>query len=417
MRSIMQDIQSGFQKFIGSGRQKILIVPCEPEHSAFLLKSLEAMEDDPASPDIFLIFGHSFANSKEYISQILPTIKQQIFMVNQELVKRDDAELSHLPEELPAEVSDEAQPPAIRLVKLMRHIEGLAGGERRVIWVLYPLEMDDPGGYLQLVTQIQVEFESKSLTGTKVIVRDNVDSPVLTPKLADRPQVAVYRPELDPQSFERKLNEKANDPRIPVEEQAQMHMMLAGFDVANQRYDMALARNLELLGYFRGTGQQHQQAVVLNNIGDLHYTQSNFKEAQTWYEQAVKLSVGLKSHPLVLYQSMNLGNTMSMQGKFADALTYYQATEQLARASNLPVQEIQALEQIGIVNYRMGNPSGAVESWEKAVELSRELQFNEGERTNLNHLRDLYRELGNSKRLAACEAELKKIGSPHESHH
>jgi tetratricopeptide (TPR) repeat protein len=229
--------------------------------------------------------------------------------------------------------------------------------------------------------------------------------------LDGQPNVKVYRPELDPESLEKKLNEKANDPSLPAEEQAQLHMMLAGFDVAHQRYDLALARNLELLGYFRHIGEPYQQSLVMNNIGDLHYMRKKFEEAQTWYERAIDLSVELKSEPLVLYQSFNLGNSLLMQNRFTDALVYYAASEQLARASNLPVQQIQALERMGMANNRMGKSSEAAENWEKAVEMSRELKFEVGQRTNLEHLRDLYQELGDSRRLAACKAALSELKS------
>jgi tetratricopeptide (TPR) repeat protein len=221
----------------------------------------------------------------------------------------------------------------------------------------------------------------------------------------------VYRPELDPESFEKKLNERANDPALPAEEQAQIHMMLASFDVANQRYDTALARNLELLGYFRHTGQRQEQTIVMSNIGDLHYIQKKFNEAQTWYERAINMSVSLKSEPLVLDQSFNLGNALLMQNKFADALVYFDAAERLARASMQPQQQIRALEQMGMANYRMGRSAEAAENWEKAVELSRESKFQEGQRANLERLRDLYQELGDSGRLSACKAALSELKS------
>jgi tetratricopeptide (TPR) repeat protein len=174
---------------------------------------------------------------------------------------------------------------------------------------------------------------------------------------------------------------------------------------------MALARNLELLGYFRSVGRRQEQAIVMSNIGDLHYIQEKFNEAQTWYERAISLSLDLKSQPLVLYQSLNLGNAMFAQNRFADALVYYDSSEQLARVSNQPRDQIQALEQMGLANHRMGRQAEAAENWEKAVELSRELKFKEGQRANLERLRDLYQELGDSQRLAACKAALSELKS------
>src|SRR5215470_16380724 len=407
MRSIFQDIQSEFQRFIDSRTENLLIVSCEPEHSALLLKTLQALEDDPESSDIFLPFGHAYADSAAYVREIPPIISLQLAGVNQELAKRGEPAL----QSPPADLTNESQKPQMRLVGLIRYVEGLVKDERRVIWVLYPMEIGAPVQYAELVNYVNDELKAGSLRITKLIVRDSAVSPVLERGLDGQPNVRVYRPELDPKSFEKKLNEKANDPALPAEEQAQIHMMLASFDVANKRYDMAFARNLELLGYFRHTGRQQEQAIVMNNIGDLHYIQNKFEEAQTWYERAINLSVNLKSEPLVLDQSFNLGNALLMQNRFADALVYYNATEQLAQASNQPAQRIQALEQMGMANYRMGKSAEAAENWEKAVELSRESKFKEGQQANLERLRDLYQELGDSQRLAACRAALSELKS------
>jgi tetratricopeptide (TPR) repeat protein len=407
MRSIMQDIQAELQRFIESRTESLLLVSCEPEHSALLLKNLQVLEDEPESFDIFLPFGHAFTDAEQYVREIPPTISRQLDRVNQELDKRGEPVLPPPP----AELMNEARNPSVRLIGLMRYVESLITDDRRVIWILYPLEVGDKAPYVQLVRYVNDELKTGILRITKLMVRDGAISPMLERELVGQPNVRIYRPELDPESFERKLNEKANDPAVPAEEQAQIHMMLAGYDVAHQRYEMALARNMELLGYFRYTGQQQQQAVVMNNIGDLHYTQKKFNDAQTWYERAINLSIELKSEPLVLYQSFNLGNSLLMQNRFADALGYYNATEQLAGASNQPVQQIQALEQMGVANYRMGKSAAAAENWEKAVELSRKLKFQEGQRANLEHLRDLYQELGDSRRLAACKAELSQLKS------
>jgi tetratricopeptide (TPR) repeat protein len=407
MRSIIEDIQSEFRRFIDSRKYNLLIISCEPRDSALLLKGLEALEDDPESPDIFLIFGHTFTDSEQYLREIPPIISRQLADVNEELVKRGEPVLPTPP----AELTNESQKPSTRLVGLMRYVESLVRDERSVIWVFYPLEIGATTQYAQLVNYANDELKTGALRMTKLIARDSAMARVLERGLDGQPNVKVYRAGLDPDSLEKKLNEKANDPALPAEEQAQLHMMLAGFDVANRRYDTALARNLELLGYFRHTGQQHQQSIVTSNIGDLHYMQKKFKEAQTWYERAINLSVGLKSEPLVLYQSFNLGNALLMQNRFADALVYYTAMEQLARASNLQVQQIQALEQMGMANYRMGKSSEAAGNWEKAVEMSRELKFEEGQRANLEHLRDLYQKLGDSRRLAACKAALSGLKS------
>jgi tetratricopeptide (TPR) repeat protein len=407
MRSIIEDVQSEFRRFIDSRKGNLLIVSCEPQDSGLLLKCLEALDDDPESLDIFLTFGHPFNEPGHYVREIPPIISRELADVNEEFVKRGEPALPLLPEEL----TNESQKPYARLAGLLRYVESLVTDERRLIWVFYPMEIGDRSEYLQFVSFVDDELKGGSLRITKLIVRDSAVAPILERALGGQQNVKIYRPELDPESLEKKLNEKANDPATPAEEQAQMHMMLAGFDIANKRYDTALARNLELLSYFKHADQKYEQSLVMNNIGDLHYMQRKFNEAQAWYERAINLSVRLESQPLVLYQSFNLGNSLLMQNRFADALIYYNSAEQLAQASNLQVQQVQALEQVGVTNYRMGRSAEAAENWEKAVEMSRELNFKEGQRANLEHLRELYQEIGDSPRLSACKAALSELNA------
>src|SRR5262249_52888176 len=127
MRSIFQDIQSELQRFIDIRTESLLIIPCEPVHSALLLKSLEAVEDEPESPDIFLTFGHKFTDPAAYAREIPPIISRQLAGVNQELAKRGESSLPSLPEGL----TNESQKPPVRLIGLMRYVESLVTEERR----------------------------------------------------------------------------------------------------------------------------------------------------------------------------------------------------------------------------------------------------------------------------------------------
>src|SRR5262245_47620511 len=119
MRSIIEDIQSVFRRFFDSRKENLLIISCEPQDSALLLKGLEALDDDPESLDIFLIFGHPFNDSGEYVREIPPTISQELAAVNDELAQRGEQVLPPPPEE----IMNESQEPSIRLVGLMRYVE------------------------------------------------------------------------------------------------------------------------------------------------------------------------------------------------------------------------------------------------------------------------------------------------------
>lgn len=378
-----------------------MVVVCEIEDSALLLKSIDAFEQDPDNPDIFLVFGFPFQNADQYAGQILSSIEAQIEEVNQELAKRGDPSLA------PRAADEQATPPFTKLKHTIEHLRAITPSQRMIHWALFPSEIGDPNRYLDFINFIRAEIEP--LKGVKLIARDSARTPILTHTLKDQPSVRIYRPELDHASLEKKMTEKANDPRVSPEEQAQLHMMLAGVDAANQRFDRALARNQELLGYFTYTGQKHNQSVLLNNIGDIHYLQKNPMEAQAWYEKAIRLSVELKSQPLVLYQSMNLGHALAVQKKYDEALMYYGSAEQLAQASNAPIQQIEALERAGTIRYQRSQIKEAEAAWEKAVTISKTLEYEPGMRTNLENLRRLYTETGNDSRRRECEKALSEL--------
>src|SRR5262245_28166537 len=102
MKSILQGIQADLRDFIDMPSLSLLIVCCEIEHSALLLKSLDSLEQDTAAPDIFLTFSHEFDNQSSYVEGILVELRRQITQINQELAKRG----APLMAGLPAEVED-----------------------------------------------------------------------------------------------------------------------------------------------------------------------------------------------------------------------------------------------------------------------------------------------------------------------
>lgn len=401
MRSIMREIQSTLRGFIKGSRHKLMIISCPPEHSVLLLKSLDAMEDDPASPDIFLAFGHPFDNAESYVEQALASVREQYEKVSEQLAERGDAALVPLA----GEFDDSSVLPEIRMSKLVQHIRRVVPTGRQVIWIIYPLEVNEPEQYLQTISHVRAEMMETSLRGTKLIARDT-SSHTLIRDLKEHPDVRFYLPSLDPDSLMKKLDKQANDPKLPPEEQAEAHMMLAGRDIAEKRYDQALTRNQEILGYFYHTRQKHHQSVVLNNIGDIHYMQGRYPEAQESYEQGIVIAVEEKSQPLVIYQSINLGNSLLMQNKLDEALVYYQSAEQLAEINRVLPYQVQALEQMGVVKYQSNELEEAAAPWEKAVDLCKRFHYDERLRPNLERLMNLYGELGDSERLNRCKRVL-----------
>jgi tetratricopeptide (TPR) repeat protein len=408
MKTIIKEIDSALRGFINDSRHNLLIVGCAVEHSPLLMKSLEAIEDDPASPDIFLTFGHPFENSRQYVDAVMESLRDQLAAVNQQLSGRGAPELALLPEE----TADAELAPEARLAVAVTHLRKVVPRSRQIVWVFYPLEIDEsPEGldqYLRLAGQTRRHVKDQRLRGVKLLIRDG-DSHTLLRGLKDEPDTRFYLPALDPDSISRKLNEAANDPRIAHQEQAQIHMMLAGIDVSKGNFETALARNEELLGYFYHSGQQHHQSVVLSNIGDIHYLQGRFDAARVSYERAVLISAEQQSVPLVTYQSINLGNSLMMQERYDEALSYYESAEKLAEANKTLPYQLQAIERIGDLKYKAGSPGEAGAAWEKGAELCRKFEYDAGMRPFLDRLLNLFRESGDTERLNDCRKALAEL--------
>jgi len=393
MKRIIQDIQFRLKNFVNRSRLRLLVIFCAPENSTLLLKSFDAIEDDPAMPDIFLTFGHPFTGSEPYVDHAMASLRQQYNQVSGELVKRGDPPLPALPEE---PVGGSLSPEE-RLLTCIQHIRGIVPRERQVIWLFYPMEINEPHEYLRLIDFIREGIVP--LQGVKLIVRDNAEQILLQRLHIYYPEAQFYQPPLEPDKLMKELAGQANDTRTPPEEQAQIHMMLAGLDVSEGRFDQALARNQELLGYFRHSGQRHHQSIVLNNIGDIYYLQNQLVAAQESYEQAILIAVEEKSEPLVIYQSINLGNVLQRQQKFDEALVYYQAAEQLADKNRTLAYQIQALEQIGAVRHQTRRLDEAAAALEKATDLRQKFHFEHGLHGPMSRLLNIYQEMGDAERL------------------
>lgn len=381
MQSIINDIQADIRNFISDSHQQFLIVSCEMEHSALLFKTIDALDQDNDFADIILTVFNPFNAQTEFVNDTLLLVKQQVAQLNEDLEKRGESLFPPFPEEL----EQKSLPPLEKLIGAIEYIESGVPIDRRVIWILFPSEINDAEKYSAIIEKLSGRFQTR----TKFIVRDDMASSLPSSKFESEPSAILYNPKLDPESFEKRLIEKSTDKSLPADERAQIHMMLAGYDIANRRYDQALARNRELLSYFSLMNQPHKETIVMNNIGDLFYMQKRWVDAQAWYQRAVSLSVKIKSQPLVMYQCMNLGNTFMVQKKYSEALTYFRSVEQMAAATGPITQQIQALERIGQTCYSSKKYDEAIEAYTKAAALNEKVFNEEGRNKNLEQIQKI----------------------------
>jgi tetratricopeptide (TPR) repeat protein len=372
MRRIMEETQAVIRTFARGARGRMMLVLCEPENSPLFIKSIDAVEQEPDSPDVFVTFGQDFTTEEEFITAALNVLARQRQKLSEELAKEGRPALPAYPEATGS--------PRQRFLQAIEYARRIVPARSGMVWVVYPLGVSDPLAYLEFVTWLREAIRQPGLSGTRVIARDGEKAPMVRPAMEKLPGVTIYEPHLDLASLEKRMADQVDDPATPVEEQAQLHMILAGMDVASGRYGQALQRNLELANYFHATDHKHLESITLCNIGDILYLKRNYAEAQRWYERATWLSAGLESEPMVMYQSIDLGNALLMQGKPEEALERYKIAEQLARARTAIPYQVQALERIADAQAQAGRREEAEATLRSAMELCDKTSYEDGKR-------------------------------------
>jgi tetratricopeptide (TPR) repeat protein len=418
MQQIIQQIIDTLTGFISHAEERVMLIEAKDDEAPLLLKSFGMVEEAENVPDIFLSFGDDFHDIRNYVEMMIERQRDQIEQLNIQLEKAEKPLLEQIPDEL----LQRNAPAHARLAGLFRHIRKIIEPDRQVIWLIYPLTgVEREAFFLQLFGPVVQQIIANGFEGTKLIVRDT-PSRLLFRDLGceqDRPEVLCYQPEVDFPSVMKKIEENANKKDAPVEERVQSTMLMAGIDVAEKRYDSALSKNQWILGHYQRTDQKQNESIVRNNIGDIHYLQSQFPEAQKNYEAAVTIAVAEKSQPLVLYQSMNLGNALFMQQKFDEALIYYDSAEKLAEANKILIQRVAAIGRIGDTKRAKGELDEAIKVYEGGTDLCRTESYKLGLKHLLERLVEAYEEKEDgrkkqraTKELEDCKNELREI-DPH----
>ncbi len=405
MQHIVQETVEILKNFVEHGGQSVMLIEAATDEAPLLLKCLDIVEQDELSPDIFLMHGDAFEDTRIFVETVIERQREQIEGVNEELEKRGDEKIA----EIPSVLFERNAPSVERFTALFQHIRQIVQPERQVIWVFFPLaDIERADFYTNLFEPIARKIVSGDFGNTKLIVRD---TPLNNLKQnlecgEDTPEIFCYRPELDFPSVVKKIEERAKDPNAPVEERMQSLLLTAGMDVAEKRYDDALSKNEQALAFYRKKNLKQNESVVQSNIGDIYYVQGKYPEAQENYEKAILISVEEKSQPMVLYQSINLGNALFMQEKYDEAFIYYDSAEKLADVNKVFVQRIQALERMGDTRRAQKNLDEAIEIYNKAADLCRENKYALGLKSVLERLCEVYAEQREQEKYDECKAEL-----------
>lgn len=405
MQHIVQEVVETLKTFVGHGEQTVMLIEAMTDEAPLLLKCFDIVEQDELSPDIFLMHGDEFQDTRRFVETVIERQREQIEGVNEELEKRGDEKIA----EIPPVLFERNAPSVERMIALFQHLRLIVQPERAIIWIFFPLaDIERQDFYTNLFEPVARKIISGELGNTKLIVRDTPLSNLKQNLNCDEETLEVfcYRPQLDFESVIRKIEDRAKDANAPMEEKMQSLLLTAGMDVAEKRYDDALTKNIQALAFYRQKKLKQNESVVQGSIGDIYYVQGKYRKAQENYEKAILISVEEKSQPMVLYQSINVGNALFMQKKYDEAFIYYDSAEKLADVNKVFMQRIQALERMGETRHKQKKLDEAVEIYDKAAGLCRENKFALGLKNILEKLCEVYAEQNEQAKHDECKAEL-----------
>lgn len=405
MRRLLEKVRKDVSRFIAQRDDLLMVASCFDSDAGIVLQILRDLEQASAT-DVFLLFGDNFVQTNPFVSVTVERLREQHRIACEGLAEKGREPLPPLPSSL----SDESQPPHLRLQQAICFARSLLPreGGHRLVWAMFPQQIADRREYLRLVASyVPWEGVKPWMAGIRLVFRDEADTAEYAPGLPGAPRVRLMNVDLGPAAMEASTREDVEDDELPEEERMQALLSLALLDYAHNRPNEAIAKYNHLLGYYQRIENQAMQAFVINAFGDVFHRQGDLDKAQHWYECAVPPAAAAKDPLILATLTRNLGDVSYKLGQYASAEQYYDGVDKLSAVTLDPGSKIRALEWRGLSQEEQGKHNEAIESWEGAALLSRKMDLPMLLRENLEHLKLAYRRLGQSDKAASVEAELK----------
>ena len=400
MERLIQRIQQQLQAFVDQRDDALLVLSGTDADTAIVLQILRGMEQ-AAEDDVFLLFADPFDDVDSWVNTCVGRLKEELLAANQWLEEEQQQPLA----ELPDGIFDPSLSGEKRLMDAMLFVRSQfpRDGGRRLVWVMTPFSIADRAAFLNMLGPFfpTGDVQPWMRQGIRVIVRDEEGSTLRAARARLLPV------DLGPEAMEAALEEDVMDESLPAEERMQALMMTAMQDYAHGRKEDALAKNDLLLGHYQGMDDRPMQALVMNNIGDIHRLEGDLEQAQTWYESAVP-PVASGENPVLFHTVVkNLADVVYAREDYPMAEECYSGADQLAGALCDAEGKVRALEGQGLSREKQGALEGAAESWEGAAKLCRAMgDMDALLKPNLEHLARVYGQLSETAKRSAVEDEL-----------
>lgn len=407
MRKLFERFQQEIAAFIEQRDDLLMVVPCTDADAPLVAQSVGDVEQANGT-DVFLVFPDPYVMPGPYVDVVVERLREQHALANKALEEESRPPFPPLP----ADLADARRPPDERLREAIAFAHALVPeeGGHRLVWALVPMEIQDRVTFLKLVSTLMPwEGVEPWMRGVRLVVRDAPITPAVAERYARAPRLRVRPVDFGPEALEESMQEAVEDESRTDEERMSTLLSLALLDYAHNRFDAAFDKYQTLLGYYQHTGDRAMQAFVLSGLGDLNHRNDLLEEAKHWYECALVPLTETPS-PVVLFSVLkNLGLVAYKQGDFATAERYFEMVDEVATQMRDAEGKAWALEWRGRSQEQQGAFGEAVESWNTAATLSRNVGMDPNLKANLEHLERTYAKARMSRERAEVAAELSTL--------
>lgn len=404
MQRLIEQLKGQLGEFVEQRDDLLLCLRSSDDDTAVALKVLRDLEQ-ASEHDVYLLFGDDFIRGPEFVTALIGHVAEQREHANQCLLEEGKTPLPVIPGEL----LDVRVDPSRRLIGAIEYARALlpSGGGHRLVWAMVPQQIEDRRQWLDLVASLVPHGGVQPwMRGVRVVFREPGSVSEPAPDLSRAPRTRLVQVDFSPPALEACAREDVGDESLPVESRMQALLTVASLDYAHGRTQEAIANYRHLLGYYQHTENLTMQALVLHGLGDVCRRADMTEDALYWYECAA-VPAGECDAPVVLaIVTRSLGQLSYELGRYADAEQYFDGLDALSGRLLDAESKAYALEWKGLSRLRQDNVSGAVEAWETAAKLCRNVGMSAPLRNVLGRLRGLYQDVGMTEQAAALGKEL-----------
>ena len=407
MRKLFEQMRVRVEAFLAQRRSLLLVVRAGPAEYLPLVSTLDGIEQGD-SPHAFWQFGDPFENTPQYVKAVVESFRVRYVVLAPEMQKAG----FDVPSALAPEITDVRRPPVERLRALLIFARSLIDDleTTHLIVGLLPSKIGKPLEFAQLVAALaNMQMPNPWCHHMRILVREEPPETPLSQNSQVMPATEFYAPDFGQKAVQAALEEEAYDASLPLPQRMQSLLLVAGMDLAYQRFPAANAKYALLARYHGALGPKPLHALSLNGIGEVFDRSGNKKEAKRYYELALVPAVQAEDPPSLINVTGNLANLHRLAGNWPDAFGYYEGLSMLAKAIGNDELRLRSLEQMGFCKYKMGDGKGAWEQWNAGVALARETQSKEHLLDCLERIHGLFKEGNVVARRKEVEPEIAEL--------